>query len=184
MSSLNKLAASAKFNLNRINKNLIPGTLAEFIALTTSSNKKLYLLGLDIGKMKCGVAISDDLQNVAIPLDIVATKFLTSYLENINRQICVSGFIIGLPLTTAGNLGSSSVSICTIINEMADFINKTNSPIWLHDERYSTTASYSLFKSKKSSPKLVDDLCAMKILQEHLDSRKVQGPTRANDLQR
>ena len=182
MLSLNKLAISNQINLNRIFKHLIPESFNDFRSLTSNSKGKSHLLGLDIGRMKCGIAISDDIQYNAIPLEIVATKLLDSYLKSVYNEVGVAGLIIGLPLTLTGNMGSSSLNICSIVNEMADFINNTNSPIWLHDERYTTTASYFLFKSKKYTTKLVDDICAMKILQEHLDLRKQGGLTRANDL--
>lgn len=175
MASLNKLATSNKFNLNRIYKCLIPESFDEFRTLTASSKDKSYLLGLDIGRIKCGVAISDDYHNTAMPLEIVATRQLNSYLKSLNSKVCISGLIIGLPLTLTGNIGSSSLNILSLVDEIADFINSTKSPIWLHDERYSTSFSYSSFKSKTrnhSTTKLVDDLCAMNILQEHLDLRK------------
>lgn len=171
MLSLNKLAASNKINLNRIFKHLIPESFEEFRALTSNTKEKSYLLGLDIGRIKCGIAISDDIHYTAMPLDIVATKYLDSYLKSVYSKINVAGLIIGLPLTLTGNIGSSSFNICSIINGMSDFINSTKSPIWLHDERYTTKLSYSSI-SKKYRNQFVDDLCAMKILQEHLDMRK------------
>jgi putative holliday junction resolvase len=165
------LATSNKFILNRIYKHLIPDNIDDFRVLTSSSKKKSHLLGLDIGKIKCGIAISDYNHHTAIPLEIVATNFLDSYLKSFYSKVDVVGLIIGLPLNLMGNFGASSINICSIVNEMADFINSTSSPIWLHDERYTTTASYSDFKykSKNYTKKVVDDLCAMKILQEYLD---------------
>lgn len=175
MPSLNKLATSNQINLNRIFKHLIPEDLKDFVSLTSNSKEKNHLMGLDIGRMKCGIAISDDIQYTAIPLEIVATNLLDSYLKSVYNKVGVTGLIIGLPLTLTGNMGSSSLNICSVVNEIADFINSTNSPIWLHDERYTSKFSYSLFKSKKYKTKLVDDICAMKILQEHLDLRKQRG---------
>ncbi len=174
------MATSNKLNLSRIKKNLLPDKFEEFLILTSNSKDKCHLLGLDIGKIKCGVAISDELQNTALPLEIVASKVLAPYLDTVRKNISISGFVIGLPLTLQGNLGSSSLNILKVVNELADFINIMNSPIWLHDERYTTISSYSSIKSKKNSLRLVDDLCAMKILQEHLDLRKIRGPTGAN----
>lgn len=180
MLSLNKLATSNRLNLSRVKKSLLPDKFDEFLSLTSNSKEKCHLLGLDIGMIKCGVAISDEIQNTALPLEIVASKILKPYLESIRKNISISGFVIGLPLTLQGNLGCSSLNILKVVNEFADFINITNSPIWLHDERYTTIYSYSSTKSKKKSPKLVDDLCAMRILQEHLDLRKMRGLTGAN----
>lgn len=183
MISLNKSVTSKKFLLNRIDSRLLPDTMEEFKTITNSNSSKLRLLGLDIGKLKCGIAISDDLQDVAMPLKIVATKLLDPYLKFINENIGIIGLVVGLPLTPTGNLGVSSSNICSVLNGLSDFINRSNTFIWLHDERFTTVSSYSDLRYYQKS-ELVDDLCAMKILQEHLDLRNLrstqQDRTRAN----
>ena len=110
-------------------------------------------------------------QNIAIPLQIVATKQLTNYLRPINENLGCFGLIIGLPLTLSGNLGASSVNICNIIRDISAFINERNLPLWLHDERFTTAYSYSSVEITKKL-NFVDDLCAMRILQEFLDLSK------------
>lgn len=133
----------------------------------------LNLLGLDIGKQKSGIAISDNLLNIAMPLKIISSKLLSSYLKHIHDNSGFHGIIVGMPLTLSGNLGSTSVIICNVLDGMSDLINKSKIYIWFHDERFTTVCSYSTLKSSNSSI-LVDDLCAMKILQEYLDMRKLR----------
>lgn len=171
MISLNKLVASKGFLFKRLNKTLLPETMEEFILKTSFSGTKSPLLGLDLGKQKCGIAICDDTQTVSIPLKIVSTKILKSYLELIHKKTGNFGIIIGIPLTLSGNLGSSSSNCCFIVDGISDFINSNGLSVWFHDERYTTELSHSLYTSGKRSD-LVDDLCAMKILQEHLDLRR------------
>lgn len=151
---------------------MLPQTLEEFLSKTSLSGTKSPLLGLDLGKHKCGIAISDDTHTVSIPLKIVSTKILESYLESIHKSVGNFGMIIGIPLTLSGSLGSSSSNICCIVDGISDFINANGLPIWFHDERYTTELSHTLYKSGKRTD-LVDDLCAMKILQEHLDLRRM-----------
>lgn len=171
MISLNKLVASKGVLFKQLNKILLPETLEEFIAKTSLPVNKTHLLGLDLGKQKCGIAISDDTQTVSIPLKIVSTKILKSYLVSIHKHTGNFGIIIGIPLTLSGSLGSSSSNICYIVDGISDFINQKGLLIWFHDERYTTELSHSLYTSGKRTD-LVDDLCAMKILQEHLDLRR------------
>ena len=171
-SSLNKLVSSKGFILNKVDRGLVPCTLHEFISMTTSLK---YLIGLDIGKQKCGVAISENLSNIAMPLKIVPTKMLFNYLKTINSNIGSYGLVAGLPLTLSGDLGASSVTTCNVINGLSDLINTYKLPLWFHDERFTTIRIYSSLNHTKSKfSKLVDDLCAMEILQEHLDLRKAQ----------
>ena len=171
MISLNKLISSKSFLFKRLNKGLIPETIEEFITKTSLSGTKYPLLGLDLGKQKCGIAISDETQTVSIPLKIVSTNILESYLESIHESTGTFGLVIGMPLTLSGTLGSSSSNICSIIDSISDFINANKLSIWLHDERYTTELSRSLYKTKNRHI-LVDDLCAMKILEEHLNIRR------------
>lgn len=174
MSSLNKLISSKGFLFNRLNKNLLPETIEAFISKTSVLGTKHHLLGLDIGKQKCGIAIADDTHTISMPLNIVATKLLGSYLKSIHKQTGNFGMIIGIPLTLSGALGSSSANTCLIVDKISDFINSNELPVWFHDERYTTNLGHHLYRPGKRL-NLVDDLCAMKILQEHLDLRtKVQ----------
>lgn len=172
-SSLNKLVSSNGFLLKKIEKCLIPDTMDEFITITEIF-KNSHLVGLDIGKQKSGVAVSDNLLNIAVPLKIISTKLISSYLNKFHENIKFKGMIVGMPLTLSGNIGATSVIICNVLNDMSGLINKNKISIWFHDERFTTAYSYSTLKSPKS-PMLVDDLCAMKILQEYLDLRKLRS---------
>lgn len=171
--SINKLVASKGFLLNKIDKYLLPSTMADFNSILNSSGRKFYLLGLDVGKRKTGIAITDNLLNTAIPFKITQTKLLSIFLKEIYDNIGQYGLIVGMPLTLSGNLSTSSITICNVLNGMSDLLNKSLLPIWFHDERFTTVCSYSSLKSINTST-LVDDLCAMRILQEHLDLRKQQ----------
>ena len=170
MASLNKLIASKGFLCNSLNKNLLPVTIEAFISKTSLFVTKQPLLGLDLGRQKCGIAISDDTHTLSIPLKIVSTKYLSSYLEYIHKHTGIFGLIVGIPLTLSGTLGSSASNACLIIDQISDFINSNELHVWFHDERYTTELSHSLYGPGKRV-NLVDDLCAMKILQEHLDLR-------------
>lgn len=183
MVSLNRLVTSKNFFLSKIDSRLLPTTIEEFKYRTNSNDPTLQLLGLDIGKRKSGIAMSDNLREIAMPLKIVSTNLLYPFLKSIHDNLGPLSLVVGLPLTLTGNMGFSSSNIFSVLNGLSDFINSTNTAIWLHDERFTTTCSYSsLHRSQKVD--LVDDLCAMKILQEHLDSRNIvavqNDKTRAN----
>ena len=168
MLSLNKLVSSQRVLLGKIHEKLLPHRINDFKSMTDSKTNKIHLIGLDIGKQKCGIAIANEERTVSIPLQIVATGILMQYLNFIYEKMGKFGIIVGLPLTLSGSFSTSCINSCAIINNMSSFLNSKNIPLWFHDERFTTINSYSLNKKFKKID-LVDDMCAMIILQEHLD---------------
>lgn len=168
MASLNKLVCSQRFLIKNIHEKLVPYKIDDFKSMIDSKITKIHLLGIDIGKQKCGIAIANEERNVSIPLQIVATKILMQHLNFIYEKFGKFGLIVGLPLSLSGGFSASSMAACSVINSMSSFLNSKDIPMWFHDERFTTIYSYSL-KKKFEKKDLVDHLCAMTILQEHLD---------------
>ena len=55
------------------------------------------ILGLDYGKKRCGISISDELQIIASPLTTIDTKKLIDFLKEIIVEESISTIVIGLP---------------------------------------------------------------------------------------
>ena len=175
MKCLNILLKEKRIFVGKINDSLLCNSLTDFMVATERPDgSKFRLVGLDVGLQKCGVAISDESLDVSIPLSIVDTSSLDSHLKFMKNNLIDYALIIGLPLTLSGALGSSCLKICHIINSLSDVINDFSIPVWFHDERYTTSISYQDYSVKRRSNKFVDHYCAMKILQEHLDLRKLK----------
>ncbi len=62
------------------------------------------ILGLDYGKKRCGISISDELQIIASPLTTIDTKKLMDFLKEIIVEESISAIVIGLPKNNRNNI--------------------------------------------------------------------------------
>lgn len=151
----------------------IPDNLNEFLRKSKITiDSKKHLCGLDLGSHKCGLAFSMNANTVAIPHSIVETGRLAPELCNINAKLNgnISCLIVGMPLSLSGQLDYSNTKrTIDTLSLASTWIAQNNIPIWFADERYSSIESKSGLK-KNFRNKLIDDICAMQILQEFLDS--------------
>ena len=134
---------------------------------------KNSIIGLDLGKKRIGVAVSDINQKVASPYLVIENKKfveIVSIIQNIivERNICA--IIIGDPINMDGSIGPKSQSSKAFMINLSKIINI---PILLWDERLSTVyAEKTLLEadlSRKKRKKIIDKIAASVILQGFLD---------------
>ncbi|MBN9481792.1 MAG: Holliday junction DNA helicase RuvA [Bacteroidetes bacterium 43-93] len=133
------------------------------------------ILALDYGKKRTGIAVTDPLQIIASALDTVDSNELIGYLKRYFLQETVEKVIIGYPL----NFDDSPTDATPLVEK---FIGKfqhvfPNLPVEKWDERMtSKMASQSisqmgLKKKDREEKGLIDQVSAVIILQEYLESR-------------
>jgi putative Holliday junction resolvase len=142
-------------------------------------DKKSRLLGVDPGKKRVGIAISDENKIVATPYSTIVRNNFSTLLTQINKIIYdndIRGLVIGNPINMDGSPSQSSQSA----KDLAINLSKNISiPITMWDERLSSRGAFSLTKelnvntSKKVSK--LDENSAAFILQGALDflNRKI-----------
>ena len=137
------------------------------------------LLGVDLGKKTIGLAVSNDMQTVATPLETVKrTKFsqdvmvLAAVLDDYNIQ----GIVFGYPLHMDGRRSGGCDAVESFVDEMRKHDSVAGRHLWIafHDERLSTVSveeSVDQFVDKKSAKEsgVTDKLAAQVILQGALD---------------
>lgn len=134
------------------------------------------ILAIDYGKVRCGIAVTDDLQLIASGLDTVKTdeifKFLTGYfLENKVEEV-----VIGLPTDLKGNMSEVESSIQSFIEKFK--IEFPAVEVYRFDERFtSKMASYFISQSGKNRKQrqdkgLIDKVSATLILQNYLEQKQ------------
>lgn len=143
-------------------------------------NKGKYL-GIDYGKKRIGIAISDENKIISFPRDYILNEKRT--LDIIYNIVCIENverIIIGYPLT----LQSEKTDVTEEVEKFRDKIDLLlknrglNIKIDYYDERLtSSIAQHNLFETGKKKEKrkekgLIDSLAAQIILQDYLDSRK------------
>ncbi len=131
-------------------------------------------LGIDYGKKRIGLALSDMLGMMAHPFDVIESKGLNNNVENI-LQIAkdneVSCIVIGVPI----NMNASEGEMAETAREFAEELKKkTDISVEVIDERLTTVqADRVLIEeadiSREKRKNLRDKIAATFILQTYLD---------------
>ena len=131
-------------------------------------------LGIDYGKKRIGIAISDSLQIIASALTTVNTPDIFIFLDDLLKKQEIDCFVVGEPKNLDGTPTDSTV----ITKEFVAKLSKKYSqiPIKRIDERFtSKIAKQSILdagikKMKRRDKALVDKVSAAIILQSYLDA--------------
>ena len=138
-----------------------------------SIGKKSRLLGIDPGKNRVGIAISDENKVVSTPLKTILKKNNSNFLNEIKEIILennIKGIIIGHPINMDGSTGPSAQSA----KDFAVYIsNNVSIPVSMWDERLSSQGAFNLSSNldinvSKKVDKL-DENAASFILQGAID---------------
>jgi putative Holliday junction resolvase len=134
------------------------------------------VLGLDLGDVRIGVAISDPARRVAVPLGTVRTgapadlKAIAKMVEDNDVTLVV----VGHPLLLSGVRGARAHHAETFTAALGGLLHV---PVVLHDERLSTAEAERHLKeigtSGRARRRTVDRSAAAVILQSYLDGRPV-----------
>ena len=131
------------------------------------------ILGLDFGRARIGVAISDELQMLAHPLETIpANEEPASRVAEIVREKQVDHVVAGIPRQMDGQIGIAAT-------EVLDFVEKLRAilpcPVVTWDERLTTVAANRALrdagKKTRDTRGYVDQVAAQMILQSYLDRR-------------
>ncbi|MGY1707177.1 Holliday junction resolvase RuvX [Geodermatophilus sp. SYSU D00697] len=134
-------------------------------------------LGIDVGTVRVGVAISDPTGTLASPLETVQRRRDESDLDRIADLVVeheVTEVIVGEPRHLSGASGASAREARAYSRALAGRIGTV--PVHLVDERLSTvTAASSLrangLDSRQQRP-VIDQAAAVVILQAYLDAQR------------
>ena len=110
----------------------------------TNIENNSRLLGIDPGDKNIGIAICDENKKVATPLKIIKKskfKILLNEINEIIRDNCIKGIVIGNPINMDGTSGKSSKSALDFAINLSRNITI---PITLWDERLSSEGSFKI----------------------------------------
>jgi putative Holliday junction resolvase len=139
-------------------------------------------MALDWGERRIGLALSDETQLIASPLETLTRRPgkrfpMRRFLELVAEHRPV-GLVVGLPLGLDGREGPAAVAA----RELAGLVTaRTRLPVAFQDERLSSVqvqeAVREMGGSVRGRRKDVDALAAVVILQQWLDGRRADGRT-------
>lgn len=135
----------------------------------------MKIMGLDFGKARIGIALSDIMGFLASPystLTRIAEKEDFEFLDKIIKEFKVETVVIGYPFEMSGSKGET----CKLVEEFAEKLkNFSGVKIVFVDERLSSVEAEEqlklTIKDWKQRKKLLDQVSASIILQTYLDSK-------------
>jgi putative Holliday junction resolvase len=142
-------------------------------------------LGVDVGKVRVGVAVSDPDGILATPVATVprdlgaAADAVPSDIAEIVRLVADHGvvqIIVGLPVQLSGVEGAAAIDIRAYSERLAKAVRPV--PIALADERMSTVVATRRLTERgvrgRRQRAVVDQAAAVEILQSWLDAQRRQ----------
>jgi UPF0755 protein len=143
-------------------------------------NQKIMgrILGLDIGDVRIGAAISDELEITAQGLETIKRKGIENDIVCIKDIIAsndIEAVVVGLPKMMDGTIGVQAQKVVDFTNILK---SKINIPVFLRDERLTTAEvqkrliEADVRRNKRRN--VVDKLAAQLILQGYLDSKRIK----------
>ena len=109
-----------------------------------SIGKKSRLLGIDPGKNRIGLAISDENKLVSTPLKTIAKKNNSNFINEIKEIIVennIKGIVVGNPINMDGSIGPSGQSAKDFTKYLS---NNVSIPVSMWDERLSSQGAFNL----------------------------------------
>jgi putative holliday junction resolvase len=142
-------------------------------------------LGVDVGKVRVGVAISDPDGILATPLVTVPRDLVTAAdsvpadiaeLVRLVREHEAVQIVVGLPVQLSGSEGAAAIDIRAYSKRLAHAVGHV--PIVLADERMSTVVATRRLAERgvrgRRQRAVVDQAAAVEILQSWLDGQRRQ----------
>jgi putative holliday junction resolvase len=125
-------------------------------------------LGIDVGKVRVGVARSD-------PDGILATPLVTLARDSTEEaEFEAVEVVLGLPVNLSGLEGPAAIHVRAYAEKLANVIAPV--PVVLSDERMSTVAATRRLSDRgvkgRRQRAVVDQAAAVEILQSWLDSQR------------
>ena len=133
------------------------------------------ILGLDVGDVRIGVAVSDEGQFIATPHSVYTrvgwgpdVKHIQKLYEETNAVLIVSG----LPKNMDGSIGFQAEKVMAFMEK----VKEAGLPVVFQDERLSTVSAHQALieggMRRDARKGTVDKVAAAVILQAYLDSQK------------
>jgi putative Holliday junction resolvase len=134
-------------------------------------------LGVDVGSVRVGVALSDPAPMLASPLVTLPrdergdTDVAT--LTGLIEEHGVVEVVIGLPTTLAGRAGAAADTAAAYAEALR---KRTEVPVRLADERFTTVTASRMLSERgvrgRKQRAVIDQAAAVEILQTWLDARR------------
>jgi putative Holliday junction resolvase len=137
------------------------------------------VLGIDVGTVRVGLALSDPTGTLASPLETLRRAKDQGDLDRLAALVVeheVTEVVVGEPMHLSGASGASAADADAYAAELAARIGDV--PVFRIDERLSTVSAASALRASgrdsRAQRDVIDQAAAVVILQQYLDSRRAR----------
>ncbi len=137
------------------------------------------VLGVDVGTVRVGLALSDPTGTLASPLETLRRAKDGADLDRLAALVVeheVTEVVVGEPRHLSGASGASAADATAYSQALAD--RMADVPVYLIDERLSTVTAASHLRQggidSRNQRSVIDQAAAVVILQQYLDSRRAR----------
>jgi putative Holliday junction resolvase len=136
----------------------------------------MRVMAFDIGDKRIGIALSDPVFNMALPLDTYYRKGLKEDAKNLAEFAKLKGadiIVCGLPFNSDGSESFQTAKTRRFVEELH---NHTEIKIEFEDERYTTVQAEDILieadMRREKRKKVIDKVAASYILENYLKKLK------------
>ena len=133
------------------------------------------LIGIDYGRKRVGVAVSDPLGIFASALETVHSAKIIEYLKNYSQNETIVRFVVGYPVNMNGAPSEAAKDVDVFLKHLAKAF--PDIPVTLEDERFTSVLAHramidgGMKKQNRQKKESVDKISAAIILQSYMDRK-------------
>ena len=133
------------------------------------------IIGIDYGRKRVGVAVSDPLGIFASALETVHSAKIIEYLKNYSQNETIVRFVVGYPVNMNGAPSEAAKDVDVFLKHLAKAF--PDIPVTLEDERFTSVLAHramidgGLKKQDRQKKESVDKISAAIILQSYMDRK-------------
>lgn len=134
------------------------------------------IVGIDYGRKRVGVAVSDPLRIFASALETVPSAKIIEYLQRYSENERIERFVVGYPMNLDNAPAEAAADVDVFLKQLKKSFPDT--PVTLEDERFTSVLAHRAMidggvkKMARRDKAAVDKVSAALILQTFLDRDK------------
>ncbi len=134
------------------------------------------IVGIDYGRKRVGVAVSDPLGIFASALETVHSAKIIEYLKNYAQKETIVLFVVGYPINMNGAPSEAAKDIDVFLKHLVKAFPDV--PVVKEDERFTSVLAHramidgGMKKQDRQKKESVDKISAAIILQSYMDRKR------------
>ena len=133
------------------------------------------IIGIDYGKKRTGIAMSDPLMMFASPVETVQTAKIIDYIKKLSLDETIVRFVVGYPMNMDNRPSEAAADVDVFLKQLGKHF--PDIPVTLEDERFTSVLAHrslidgGVRKMARRDKAAVDKVSAALILQTFMDRK-------------